>query len=380
MFRYWLTHRAPISAGLAAVLMAVLMLGFVVPHIGAAAENRQKTGIYTDSAIDYDIPQPTAAQLEDIEALPFVDAVFGYYYTQTTVTVRDTTVPVRILFSAHMDTLTHTMYSPARLIRASTADFDNPVYIDEAFARQHDLQLGDCLWLRDIAFQVARIYETNSYYTSAIFMPLTGAQKELVENTADAYSGAFLMVNDAAAAEAWLAGYKPLGRLKDRALFATEAAYQLHYEQWAQSSYTNEITSFAARLQAASVRTAPPVGLGAAIVGLVMLCCSTLLFFAGQEKAYFAARKTKRGHLWFYGWTALAEAGLMALLAGAGLWYAVVCAGSYCPPAVIAETAMILAVMILCTAVAGLLLHALLLCTVKEDDVVCRDTDGGMCE
>ncbi len=377
MFRYWLTHRAPASAGLVAVLMVVLMLGFVVPHIGAAAENRCKTGVYADSDIDYDIPQPSETQLAEIAALPFVDAVFGYYYTESTVTVRGKPAPAHILFSAHLDALAHTMYSPARLIAAYHGMAENPVYIDEAFARQTNLKLGDELLLRGIVFQVARIYETNAYYTSAIFMPLTGAQKELVENTSDSFSGAFLMVNDPAAAEAWLTGYKPMGRLKDRALFDTEAAYQMHYTQWAQSSYANEITSFAVRLRAVPVQTTRPVVLGAVLVGLVLLCGSGMLFFT-QEKAYFAARKVKRGRLWFYGWTALTETGMMTIGAVVGLWYAVAHAGSYCPPAVIADTAVTLAVMVLSTAVVGLLLHALLLRTVREDtDIICAN-DGGM--
>lgn len=244
-------------------------------------------GVYENTEIDYDIPQPTKEQLQEISELPFVTATFGYYYTESSVEVNGEIVMTKIMFSEDLDNLDYTMYCADRLISYTEKTCDNPVYIDYAFARENGVSLGDILKLSNIVFQVARIYETNAYYTSAIFMPLVGEQKTLIESKSTLYSGAFLAVSNIAEAESYLNTYKPMGRLKDRSVFNSDAEYQLHYEQWENTSYANEITSFASRQSDVSVKEGLPVWVDAAVVVVIMLIFNVLVFNSKMENVTF---------------------------------------------------------------------------------------------
>lgn len=366
MFRYWLAHRAPVSALLSIVMIAVLLFGFVSPYINAEAENRSKLGVYENSDVDFDIPQPTKEQLDEIAALPFVDAVFGYYYTESSVDVNGKSVLTKILFSEHTDVLEHTMYSPARLIEESAESYSNPVYIDFAYAQKNNIKLGDTIKLSSITFQVARIYETNSYYTSAIFMPLIGEQKELIEGKSTSFSGAFLIVNDTSKAEEYMRTYKPMGRLKDRSLFETEAEYQLHYEQWEKTSYANEITAFAAKQGEGASKSAVSMWVGAAVVLAVMAFFNILMFNSKNEKGYFRAKKTKTGNAKFFTWTAVEELVLMAASAVAGGMMILKSVEFYCPQTLIMEAVVVLGVTIIGTVLICYLLNCAMLSSIKD--------------
>ena len=366
MFRYWLAHRAPVSALLSIIMIAVLLFGFVSPYISSEAENRSKLGVYENSDIDYDIPQPTKEQLDEIAALSFVDAVFGYYYTESSVDVNGKSVMTKIIFSEHMEELEHTMYSPERLIGESTENYANPVYVDYAYAQKNNIKLGDTIKLSSIMFQVARIYETNTYYTSAIFMPLVGEQKELIESKSSSFSGAFLMVNDVSKAEEYLRTYKPLGRLKDRSLFETDAEYQLHYEQWEQTSYANEITAFAAKHGELAAKSALPMWAGSAVVLVVMLFFNIVMFNSKSEKGYFTAKKTKKGNTKFFAWTAIEELVLMIAVAVAGGLFVANTVEFYCPQSLLMEAIVVLAATVIGSVLLCYIMNCMMLGSIKD--------------
>jgi len=367
MFRYWLKHRAPISALLSVVMMAILIFGFVSPYLNTSAENRNRLGVYENTEIDYDIPQPTKEQLQEISELPFVTATFGYYYTESSVEVNGESVMTKIMFSEDLDNLDFTMYSADRLISYTEKPYDNPVYIDYAFAQENGVSLGDTLILSNIVFQVARIYETNAYYTSAIFMPLVGEQKTLIESKSTSYSGAFLAVSDIAEAESYLNTYKPMGRLKDRSVFNSDAEYQLHYKQWENTSYANEITSFASRQGDISVKDSLPVWAGAAIVVVVMLIFNVLAFNSKMEKGYFIAKRSKSSNGAFFIWTAIIEF-IVMVVSALGLGYVTTKAMTYfCPVSIYAETGAFVIAAVLGSAILGYFVNRIMLSGLKDN-------------
>lgn len=370
MFRYWLKHRAPISALLSVVMMAILIFGFVSPYINTIAENRNRLGVYENTEIDYDIPQPTKEQLREISELPFVTATFGYYYTESSVEVNGKSVMTKILFSEDLDNLDYTMYSDERLIAYTEKPYENPVYIDYAFAQENEVTLGDTLKLSNIVFQVTRIYETNAYYTSAIFMPLVGEQKTLIESKSASYSGAFLTVSNNAEAESYLNTYKPIGRLKDRSVFNSDAEYQLHYEQWENTSYANEITSFATKQSDVSVKDVLPVWVGAAIVVVVMLVFNVLAFNSKMEKGYFIAKRSKSNNGTFFAWTAIIEF-IVMVVSALGLGYVTTKAMPYfCPISIYVETGVFVIAAVLGSVILGYIVNRIMLSGLKDSKAI----------
>lgn len=319
MAKYWLKNRAIYSLVLAVLIGILSVMLFVQPNVETHSENLLLTSVYENSDIDYDIPSPTKAQLEEIEALDFVDDTFGYYFTDGSLKVGSKSVKTKIIFGDDLDSLGMTMYNENRLIYTSQDGlYDNPLYVDYDFYTKNGLSIGDTVYFNNIEFQIGRVYETNSYYGSATFIPLVGAQKTYIESVTTSYSGAYLKVNDSAQAETYLRNYKPLGRLKDRSAFSTEEEYQTHYNAWNNASYYNEVTSFASKLSSANVKTEANYTLGFIISAVVMVIANVILSVRKNERVYFSKKKNRSGVCGYYVTTILIDAILMAasLLAG----------------------------------------------------------------
>ena len=366
MFKYWLKHRAPLSALLSIVMTAFLLFGFVSPFLNTHAENRTRLSVYENSKIDYDIPQPTKEQLKEISDMPFVTSVFGYYYTESLLEVAGKSVLTKILFSEDLDALEYTMYTSARMIEESAIPYDNPAYVDYAFAKENGVKLGDILKLNNIEFQIGRIYETNSYYTSAIFIPLVGEQKEFIESNSTSYSGAFLSVNDISQAEKYLNDYKPMGRLKNRSQFQSDVEYELHHEQWEKNSYANEITYFATRKNEISIKSSLPVWVGSAIVLVIILFFNIMAFQSKMEKGYFKAKKTKTGNIAFFLWTAIEELLIMVAMSVVTAIYIINKIPYYDPANLYMEAGITVAATILASVILGYIINSIMLKTIDD--------------
>ena len=300
MFSYWIKNRSLFTVLASIILVILICLVFINPNIQIYGENRLATNVYSDSEIDFDIPSPTPEQLTEIAKLDFIDEVFGYYYTETNVTVNNKNIKTKLLFSDCMDSINFTMYNDTRLIESSSNVYSNSIYIDYEFAKKNNVSLGDTILFNNIEFQVSKIYETNTYYSSAVFAPLVGAQKDFILSRSKAYSGAYLKVNDLAKAENYLKSYKPLGRLKDRDSFSTEEAYQNHYDSWNSANYYNEITNFNDKLQNANVKTGINNIVGYLLFVAIIVAINIVLFFRKSEIKYFKSKKDKKSIKKYY--------------------------------------------------------------------------------
>ena len=87
-------------------------------------------------------------------------------------------IKTKIILSDMLDAIDFTMYNDERLIKEDNG-FENPIYIDYAFAKDNNISIGDHITLFNISFQVGRIYETNTYIGSSVFVPLVGDQKNI---------------------------------------------------------------------------------------------------------------------------------------------------------------------------------------------------------
>lgn len=313
MVKYFLKNRAVYSIVLAVLIGIFSTFLFVQPSAETRSENLLLTSVYENSDIDYDIPSPTKSQLAEIEALDFVDDAFGYYFTDGSLKVGSKSVKTKIIFGDDLDSLGITMYNEDRLIYTSQDGlYENPLYVDYDFYTKNKLSIGDTVYFNNIEFQIGRVYETNSYYGSATFIPLVGAQKTYIESITKSYSGAYLKVNDGTKAEAYLRNYKPLGRLKDKSDFATDTEYQTHYNSWNNASYYNEITSFSSKLASANVKTEANYTLGFIISAVVMVIVNVILSIRKNERIYFYKKKNKASVGGYYIATVLMDTILMA--------------------------------------------------------------------
>lgn len=318
MFSYWMKNRFLFTFILTATISVLVGFFFVVPNIKNAKDNALKTSVYEKTEIDFDIPAPTKEQLNEIQNMDFIDFAFGYYYTETSVKANGKNITQKVIFSDCMDNVEITMFNINRVIEVGNADYNNPIYVDYDFVKKAGVGIGDEIELNNIKFQVAAIYESNTY-NNAILAPLVGEQKTLIENKNNGYSGAFLKVNDYTKADSYLKSYKPLGRLKDKDSFESEDEYNIHYSAWESANYYNEVTSFKRKLD--GVNLAPIISkwfiLG--VYAVVSLLINIILFIRKSEKKYFREKKFKKHIVSYYFLTLVEE-----LIVAVGCYFALV--------------------------------------------------------
>ena len=142
MIKYWIKNRLGFSLLLSVLLGVLCLFVFIKPNMDAHSYNFTLTSVYEKSEIDYDIPAPTKEQLNSIKELDFVDDVFGYYFTDSSVRIGSKNIRTKILFSDMLDSLSFTMYNSSRLID-SKEGLANPIYVDYYFATKNNVVLGD---------------------------------------------------------------------------------------------------------------------------------------------------------------------------------------------------------------------------------------------
>ena len=90
-----------------------------------------------------------------------------------------------------------------------------------------------------------------------------------------------------------------MGRLKDASEFATEEAYQTHYNAFMSANYSNEITDFASKKsdinsKVAALESSARLSVILATVAMVavVLVQDLVLWMRKSERGYFARKKT----------------------------------------------------------------------------------------
>lgn len=299
MERYWFKNRFLLTV-LFSLLVSGIIGGLLLrDRLISESQNRQKTSVYNLSDMDYDIPSPSVNQLEEIEKLDFIDAAFGYYFTNGTLLLNGCSISTPIMFSDDTDDMNITMFNDNRLIQKSDISYENPIYVDYAFAKKNNVSLDDAVVYGDITFNVAALYENNSY-NEAVLAFLPDELKAEFEDKAQGYSGAFIAVNDSNASEAYFRNYKPEGRLKPRNLFDNDEQYEIHRSSWENANYYNEITSFGERENSISLRNVVSswiVCLAHIVLSLVVSVC---LYLRKSERVYFGKKKSHIGLVKYY--------------------------------------------------------------------------------
>ena len=182
MIKYWTKNRLVFDLLVPLALIIVLAFAFVLPIYNSVGEARLIQSIYQDDKLDFDIPSPSYAQINELETSDYVESVFPYYYTKTSFKSDTSTKDAHFLLSDSFDKIDQTMYCSARCIEKLESNVSNPLYVDYAFAQDLGVKLGDTvsivLGASKIEFQVAAIYETNTYYDGgAVIAKWEGSQK-----------------------------------------------------------------------------------------------------------------------------------------------------------------------------------------------------------
>ena len=306
MVKYWIKNRFFLDLIVPCLLVLLVVFAFVSPMFDVIGEATLMQSIYKNEKMDFDIPSPSASQIEQLEQESFIESVFPYYYTEIDVSVNGKERETNLFFSEAMDKLGQTMYCSSRRIEKSNKDFDNPILVDYQFVRDTGAELGDTVSVTlggtKVDFQIAAIYETNTYYDGGAIMAYWGGtQKQVIMNSSTnlTYSGAYVQASNYSKCKQYLdTQYKPYGRLRDASEFATQEAYEIHYNAFMSSSYANEITDFSVKAKEATLKAEDKMSasnqyviFACGVALTVMLIFNALMWVRNSERKYFASRK-----------------------------------------------------------------------------------------
>lgn len=308
MFRYWLKNRSLFSVVSSILISLLVSIVFIPGIISDYAGANNELSIYEKTQIDFDVPSPGFAQVGELNEMGHIESVIPYYFTtKGTNHNNKAIVNIGMLMFDNFELLNKSMYNDLRAIDVSAKEVENPLFIDYGFAKKFGIKIGDELKFEfsgvSVPFEVFGIYENNTYYQGNVVAGLwNGEQKRVTEENLNMqlkYSGAYIISNHIETTNTYLRNeYKPYGLLRNPEDFATEEAYQTHYNAFMNASYANEITNFrerennAAQLADNLVKSGRvKLTVSLTIIILAMLIFNIAMVLRKSEAKYFLTRK-----------------------------------------------------------------------------------------
>ena len=299
MFKYWIKNRFLFDVITAIILSLLFCFAFVLPQHNKITRIEQENKIYLNSEIDYQIPNPSKDQLNEIRNKSFVSDTFGYYLSKTTIKSAKT-AKVNLIMSDNLDNLNMTMYNQKTLLK-SIPNVEKYAYIDKTVANLLEVDCGDDIIVivanNELKFTICAIYESNSLFSDgSVLVDFSGEIKSVYEAnvSSNSYSGAFIKTNNRTECDLYLKEYIPLGRLKERSAFDSDEAYNSYNNAIMSGSYTNEITNFCdyrdasiKELESATKSLSLMSYIGAVVVALACLVINIILRNRRSEHKYF---------------------------------------------------------------------------------------------
>lgn len=304
MLCYWIRYRFFLTSILCVVMALIMALFFAFPYISQRANNYNSQSVYKSTDVDFNVPEPSFGQVDELVGNHGIDKVFPYFMTKTQISVNGMLRTTTVLLSDRWENVDVTMYNCKRLIEKSDAEYNNPILVDWQFCHDTGANLGDMILFTidgiTTEYRIYAIYETNSIYDGgAVLAYISDEQKESIKQKSknSGYSGMYISARDYSVCRSFLTtDYRPLGRLKSRELFDSEEQYQIHYDAILSYEYANEITDFHIRENNLEKPENPiMIWLGASLSAILVMVFNFVMVKRGCEEVYFTKQLIPRG-------------------------------------------------------------------------------------
>lgn len=230
----------------------IVIFGIVLlPDYNDNVDNSNKiTSVYDDSKIDFVIPSPSKEQIEDMKKMEHIEDVFPLYSVYTTFSLNEMDLNTYVLLLNSTSDLENTMFKESRAIEKREKLTDNSLLIDEVYAKQHNLSLGDEVeWkispTESVTLVVDGIYYENVLDDVQTIVFNTGKQKEIIDRlTKDnpiKISSAYINSKDNNKTNEMLKAYKPLGMKKTASDFSIYSDYENYLLEFEKTDHYKQI-------------------------------------------------------------------------------------------------------------------------------------------
>ncbi len=288
MRKKWFKSYFLIGTLIVIILALIAGFAFVQNNIKQMEQKRVFESIYNDTRIDFIIPSPADSQISELEANDAIKSVTPYYETATAAQINGVAANGTTLMFPYQDKMEQTPYCKARIIQGEKQNGVGNAIVDRAFADNNHCKVGDQIQLTlnnaSLEYIVTAVAETNTYYNGGTVAFILTESDALGLLSHDArYSAAYVEAANITACKTFLEKeYKPLGRLKNKADFSSEDAYNQHVKNFSEADWSKEITNCAAnfdslRVKYANVDNASRTNL---IIAAVIIALGIIIFNA----------------------------------------------------------------------------------------------------
>ncbi len=297
MKKKWYQNYLLIGTLVVIVIALVCSFAFTQSNIRQLEQKHVFESIYKDTKIDFIIPSPADNQIGELESNNAIKSVTPYYETATKATINGAAASGTTLMFPYEGKMEQTPYCQTRVIAGDKQYGVGDAVIDRAYAEKNGCKVGDKVQLTlggsTVEYTIAAIAETNTYYNDGtVAFVLKKADAEGLTTRDTRYSAAYVEAADKAACKTFLEHeYKPLGRLKNKADFSSEEAYNQHVQNFNDADWSKEITNCEAnynslKVKYANVESSATVNLiiAAVIVALAIIIFNVVVIQNGTLK------------------------------------------------------------------------------------------------
>lgn len=251
---YYIKNRLLYSLIFVVLISSLISIVFIRSSVNNHIEALESISDYKNRVIDFDVPRPSAQQIEQLEALGHIDAAIPYYFSQIALLHgNNEEVSVDIIMFESLTDMEQSMFNSTRFLDKSDLADSRSIFLDYKTAAELGYKAGDDVSIsflgQTINLKVGGILETTNYYSKPIVVGLYLEPFSTIVNdvrgSSIGYTGAFIVSNTTFTTISYLQqDYRPLGLLRSRDEFSSEESYQIHLNAILGSNYSSEITVF----------------------------------------------------------------------------------------------------------------------------------------
>lgn len=240
------------------VLLVAAISGCVVSFVGINNYSSiyVNQNAYKDANFDFIIPSPGKTQLGDLQAKEFIDDVCPYYASTLNLVVKSETIKSNIYFVDSLNNLKYSPFCESREKQSVQADGHALAFIDQVYAQEYGLKLGDTINIGTKEYKIGKIYLPNSLVTGGSVVICWDDELKTLLNASDSkYSGAWVKSNDLIACDNFLKkDYVPEGRIRKQAENETDQQYNEYLAEFYKNDFYKEVTIISTNKEIANAK------------------------------------------------------------------------------------------------------------------------------
>lgn len=258
--KQWLDFRIKktILVGFLAALIINLLVFLV---IGGNINEYYNNSIENNTEIKYIIPSPSQSQVDELKNKTYVNEIVSSSFLKFDIVINNKSIETPIVVIDEKTNLKSTPFSPKRKIKGEISLDEDTIFVDYLFSKSNKIKINDYIKLsignNELTYKVTGIYETNTLINSDIGSVLIYKSNRLNTFLTDnnyelKITNAYINASKEIESD-YFNDYKAYGRLKNRSEFPDDDSYQIHYDNFIKTNFTNEIVYF--KIQDVSSKT-----------------------------------------------------------------------------------------------------------------------------